>query len=164
MNPLVKNAAVKKYGAIWLDGKTDAEALRVLIESEKKKNSEDLKYTPDEVTEILSMAIVYTGDGPAKPGTDKAGSGAQGPGTAKAEPKVNGDQPDAAATLNKNYEEYEVEPKYIYHENPFNKNEKRKELTGFEKVRKLRTTAITPTRAETLNSQSEQSLRRLYEV
>lgn len=71
---------------------------------------------------------------------------------------------EAPITKNKVYEEFQVEAQYEDVTDQMGKVLGRK-LTGFEKKKDkpIRTTAITPERAEYLNSQSENTGVRLYE-
>lgn len=68
-------------------------------------------------------------------------------------------------TLNKTYEEWKVKPLY---KDVLDYNDKvvGRKLIGFEKdaQKAIRVTSITPDKAEILNSQSENTLLRLYEV
>jgi len=66
---------------------------------------------------------------------------------------------EGPATLNKQYEEWKVKPLY-------EADKEGRKLVGYEKdaQRPLKTTSITPERAELLNLQSENTLTRLYEA
>lgn len=98
---------------------------------------DDKKYSPVEVDEILEALLTYTGteQPPAKE--------------------------EKAETKNVTYQEWTVEPKYTNY--PAKRGQAAyRELSGFERIKKVRETAITPDRAKILNDQSEQTLVRLY--
>jgi hypothetical protein len=146
MLPNVKKAAVKKYGQMILD-QVAASEVEKAIAAEKGKGDK-AKYSPDEVKEILEGAFQYE---PEPAAGNKAASAVTGEGQ---------------KTLNKVYEEWSVEPQYDILKDPFDASKTKRVLKSgdkaFEKIKKMRTTSITEDRAETLNSQSEQSHVRLY--
>jgi hypothetical protein len=132
MNNLKKKAAVAKYGQMFLDG-TNAADLKAAIEADDKK------FTPEETTEILEAALEYQPE----------------------EKKAKGGDAPAAETKNKIYEEWRVESEYKEVKDEMG-TVKGKKLTGFKKITKVRETSITADKAETLNSQSQNTGLRLY--
>ena len=77
--------------------------------------------------------------------------------------EMDGGQPDAPKTVNKKYEEWRVEPKYEDVKDEMGKTIGRK-LKEFEKLKMLRRTSISESTAIELNSQSENTGVRLFEV
>lgn len=141
MNTLRKNAAVTKYKGILAANPTmTADELRELIAADDKK------FPPDEIDEILAAVLESAGD----KGSDKTGS-------------EQGEEPKANA--NKTFEEWTVEPQFekieLEGQKPYNRLKKGEK--GFEKVKLIKTVAITPDRAELLNTQSVNSKIRYYE-
>jgi hypothetical protein len=141
MNHNRKKAAVEKYKPLLDAGATREEILNAIAGDEKA-------YTPEEVNEIV--AAVYGEDTGNSNGSENSGS-QDGPGNS-----------EAPATLNKVYEEYRVEPKYDDVTDQLGKVIGKK-LSGFEKVKKIRDTSVTPERAKEVNSQSENSGIHLFE-
>lgn len=93
-----------------------------------------------------------------KPAPPAAGS--QGTGGA---PPIQDPKPPAPENKNRKFDEYRVEPNYKRHEKSRSNPNAWNELTGFTKIQKIKTVAITPDRAALLNEQSESSLIRYYD-
>lgn len=107
----------------------------VLVE---QLNADEKNYTSEEVVEILEALESY-----------------ESPGPILEKPKGN----------NVKYEEWKVKPVYKDVKDGMDKVIGRK-LSGFEKdaQKPIRSTTISPDRAELLNAQSENTLVRLYEA
>lgn len=145
MNILRKDAAVKKFTAAYANGAT-AEELRTIIAQDEKD------YSASEIEEIVSAIINQE---PPDNSQVLPGADINGPGDSQLS--------EAQKTLNKLYEEWQVEPNGEMIKQ-YKKDERPVDDKCFEKLKKLRITSITPERAELLNQQSENTNLRLYPV
>lgn len=143
---MTKKAAVAKYAPMLAEGKSEDDIKALLYEE---------KYSIDDVSEIweaISSGKV-DGENPPLPPMPRGVNATDTP------------APAAPVTKNKVYAEHKVTPEYEDILDGMGKKLGRK-LTGFNKDsdKPIRTTSISPDKAEILNQQSENTLLRLYEV
>lgn len=157
MNAQRKKGAVLKFQPLVEQGATIEDITLQLETSESK-------YNPDEVKEITD-ALFETKPAEINEGVKEMKA------EPKKEAKVTKVKPEVkegiavSETLNRDYEEWKVKALYKEVQDELG-NVKGRKLIGFEKdaMKAIRTTRLTPERADLLNSQSENTLLRLYEV
>jgi hypothetical protein len=141
------DVAVAKYKEYRDNGFKNSE-----IRAEIK--ADPAKYKAGEIDEILDALY--------------AAPAAQGQDEAEADPGFDPSEPDkpvisSSKGLNKDYEEWTVDPQWEDIRNEMDKITGRK-IVGWTKLKKLRVTRVTVRIAEELNSQSQNTLLRLFPI